>query len=320
MLQSEERTNYPFCLSVDDLGEGFTLTAQVDGVDPARICGYMQGALEVLVGALEDAPQTPLCALDVLASEERRQLLVDWNAIRRLRCRRNASIRCLKPRPTPRRRLRRCSSTTRCSATANSTPRANQLAHPLIELGVTPDTPVAIALERSPAMVVALLATLKAGGAYVPLDPDYPAGRLAFMLEDSGPRILLTHEALRERLPHTVAQTLSLDKEQERLARQPRTNPDGTVSPHHLAYVIYTSGSTGRPKGVAVEHRGLSNLAQAQMLCLWPHPEQPGATVRVVQLRCFGFRNHDGALCRRGASSPQCRTANAGATLAAVPR
>ena len=105
--------------------------------------------------------------------------------------------------------------------------------------------------------------------------PDYPAERLAFMLEDSGARILLTHEALRERLPHTVAQTLCLDTEQERLARQLRTNPECTVSPHHLAYVIYTSGSTGRPKGVAIEHHSPSALIEwAQSV--WPRDELSG--------------------------------------------
>ncbi len=262
VLQSEERTNYPFVLSVDDLGEGFTLAAQVDGVDPARICGYMQGALEVLVRALEEAPQTPLCGLDVLAAEERRQLLVDWNA-----------TAALLPAECVHRLFERQAEATPEAAAVvfedevlsygELNARANQLAHALIELGVRPDALVAIALERTPAMIVALLATLKAGGAYVPLDPDYPAGRLAFMLEDSGACILLTEEAVRERLPHTVARTLCLDREQERLARQPRTNPECSVASRHLAYVIYTSGSTGRPKGVAVEHMGLSNL------CAW---------------------------------------------------
>ncbi len=261
VLQSEERTNYPFVLSVDDLGEGFTLTAQVDGVDPARICGYMQGALEVLVRALEEAPQTPLCDLDVLAAEERRQLLIDWNA-----------TAALLPAECVHRLFERQAEATPAAAAVVTdaevlsygelNTRANQLAHALIELGVGPDALVAIALERSPAMIVALLATLKAGGAYVPLDPDYPAERLAFMLEDSGARILLTEEALRERLPHTVARTLCLDREQERLARQPRTNPECTVTTRHLAYVIYTSGSTGKPKGAAVEHRAILRLVR----------------------------------------------------------
>ena len=120
-----------------------------------------------------------------------------------------------------------------------------------------PDGRVAIALERSPEMIVALLGTLKAGGAYVPLDPDYPAERLAFMLEDSGASILLTQASLRERLPGGAERTLCLDTERAWLARQPLTNPGRAVSPRNLAYVIYTSGSTGRPKGVAVEHRGL---------------------------------------------------------------
>ena len=286
VLQSEERTNYPFVLSVDDLGDGFTLTAQVDAIDPARICGYMQRALEVLVGALEQAPQTPLCELEILAAEERGQLLVDWNA-----------TAAALPEECVHRLFEAQAVATPDAAAVlfedevlrygELNARANQLAHALIELGVGPDALVAIALERSSAMIVALLAALKAGGAYVPLDPDYPPGRLAFMLEDSGARILLTEEALRERLPHTVAQTLCLDREQDRLARQPRTNPECTAAPRHLAYVIYTSGSTGKPKGVAVEHRSISDHCRRIQSHYKLQPDDR-SYLFLVRLRCLG--------------------------------
>jgi amino acid adenylation domain-containing protein len=143
--------------------------------------------------------------------------------------------------------------------------QANRLAHHLIALSVRPDSLVAIALPRGIDMVVALLATLKAGGAYVPLDLDYPAERLAFMLADSAPRVLITHSSVRpalSTLPPSLP-ALDLDAEPRPWESLPVGNIDADamgVSPAHLAYVIYTSGSTGRPKAVAVEHRQLANL------------------------------------------------------------
>ncbi|WP_338861466.1 amino acid adenylation domain-containing protein [Mycetohabitans rhizoxinica] len=162
--------------------------------------------------------------------------------------------------------------------------RANRLAHQLIELGVKPDTRVAICAERSPAIVVGLLAILKAGGAYVPLDPAYPAERLAHILADAGPTILFADAAGRQALGETaIAPLTTLD---------PNVLPEANVSnPHvpgltsrHLAYVIYTSGSTGTPKGVMVEHQSLVNLAQAQMACF-----EINAYSRVLQFASFSF-------------------------------
>ena len=135
---------------------------------------------------------------------------------------------------------------------------ANQLAHYLIGLGVSPETRVGIAMERSIEMVVGLLGILKAGGAYVPLDPEYPMERLAFIADDSGIELLLTQHHLRESLP--VADGLSV-VELDRLDVAHRGSTDPAVALHgeHLAYVIYTSGSTGRPKGAAIRHDALTN-------------------------------------------------------------
>ncbi|MCP4660599.1 MAG: AMP-binding protein, partial [bacterium] len=130
--------------------------------------------------------------------------------------------------------------------------RADQLASSLRRLGVRPESRVGICLERSAELVVAVLGVLKAGGAYVPLDPTYPAERLAFLLEDAGIELLLTQEALLERLPALAVRTLCLDAELSAIGARRRTQP---TRPDHLAYVIYTSGSTGRPKGVAIAHR-----------------------------------------------------------------
>ncbi|MQU79461.1 amino acid adenylation domain-containing protein, partial [Sinorhizobium medicae] len=144
--------------------------------------------------------------------------------------------------------------------------RANRLAHHLIGLGVRPDQPVAICLERSPAMVVGLLAILKAGGAYVPLDPAYPGPRLNQVLADAAPRLLLCDAAGRAALaPEALVDVTMVDLETATpvWAELPAFDPEPRalgLTARHLAYIIYTSGSTGTPKGVMVEHQSTVNL------------------------------------------------------------
>lgn len=141
--------------------------------------------------------------------------------------------------------------------------RANQVAHHLLVAGVTPDMPVGICIERSIEMVIGILAILKAGGAYVPLDPNLPKARLAFIIEDLRPSVILTTSELRKVLPEGQATLISLDEFQEEISRQPDRNLTPTANPNNLAYIIYTSGSTGRPKGVEIEHRSLVAFAQS---------------------------------------------------------
>ncbi|MGK6309827.1 amino acid adenylation domain-containing protein [Variovorax sp. DT-64] len=137
--------------------------------------------------------------------------------------------------------------------------RANRLARHLIALGVRPEARVGISMERGLDMVVALLAILKAGGAYVPLDPDYPADRLAYMVQDSGIGLLLTRSDARARTPSCHGmQVLEIDVLE--LGAQPAHDPCVAINPGQLAYVIYTSGSTGRPKGAQLSHRNLARL------------------------------------------------------------
>ena len=152
--------------------------------------------------------------------------------------------------------------------------RANQLARYLRARGVGANQLVALCVERSLDMVVGLLGVLKAGGAYVPLDPSYPSERLAYMLKDASPVVLVTQAQLRDHLPATTAQVIELDEHWSAIDQQEDSNLcDGGrqwrtlgVGPHCLAYVIYTSGSTGTPKGVMIEHAGVVNLLSAMQL------------------------------------------------------
>jgi amino acid adenylation domain-containing protein len=140
--------------------------------------------------------------------------------------------------------------------------RSNQLAHYLKNLGVGPEVEVALCLERSLEMVVAIMAVLKAGGAYLPLDPSYPAERLSYMLEDSAAPVLLGQARLQEKWLSYTGKTIHVDAEWETIERCNDANLRNEVSAENLAYVIYTSGSTGEPKGVTNTHQGLSNRVQ----------------------------------------------------------
>ena len=161
--------------------------------------------------------------------------------------------------------------------------RANQLAHYLRSLGVKPDVLVGICVERSLEMVVALLGILKAGGAYLPLDPEYPQDRLSFMLEDAQVSLLLTQRLI-DRFPEHQVKQVFLDEVWSQIAQNNQDNPTSEAKAFHLANVIYTSGSTGRPKGVMVEHKGLCNLAQAQIQTFGLTSDS-----RILQFASFSF-------------------------------
>ncbi|WP_245219089.1 non-ribosomal peptide synthetase [Photorhabdus khanii] len=259
-LDAQERTNYPLVLSVEDCGESLGLTAQVvQPFDADRICGYMQQALESLVEALEQAPETPVRQLETLPESERTLLLKTWNATETA----YPDALCIhqlfeqQVEKTPNATALVHEDQTLSYAELNA--RANRLAHQLIALGVEPDQRVAICVSRSPAMVVGILAILKAGGAYVPLDPVYTGERLAHILTDAAPVILLADKAGRAALGEkALAELTVLDP--NALLNQRDYNPQiPALTSRHLAYVIYTSGSTGTPKGVMLEHRGVCN-------------------------------------------------------------
>ncbi|MBO9883275.1 non-ribosomal peptide synthetase [Xanthomonas sp. D-109] len=163
---------------------------------------------------------------------------------------------------------------------------ANRIAHSLLSAGVVPDTRVALCFERSPEMIAAMLGVLKAGGAYVPLDPAYPQERLATVLSDCSPKVVLTTSTVLQDQPWlaaSAAQVILADAAQ--MSTWPDTNPVvPSLLPSHLAYLIYTSGSTGRPKGVMVEHRQVSNLIRAQCeICSLQQED------RILQFATYAF-------------------------------
>src|SRR4030081_2497485 len=139
--------------------------------------------------------------------------------------------------------------------------RANQLAHRLRSLGIGPDVPVGLCMERSVELPIAALGILKAGGAYVPLDPSYPARRLSMLLEDSGTPLVVTQPCVAGKLPAGKWETVFLDVGGlSGSAVESTVFPVANTKPENLAYIIFTSGSTGRPKGVQITHGNLLNL------------------------------------------------------------
>jgi amino acid adenylation domain-containing protein len=141
--------------------------------------------------------------------------------------------------------------------------KANQLAHHLQGMGVGPEVLVGLCVERSIEVIIGILGILKAGGAYVPLDPAYPQERLAFMLEDTNLKVLLTKTEWIEILPVTRASVILLDADWQKIEQQNQQNPVCDVTPENLAYLIYTSGSTGKPKGVQMPHASVCSYIKA---------------------------------------------------------
>ncbi|MET0791229.1 MAG: amino acid adenylation domain-containing protein, partial [Polyangiaceae bacterium] len=253
VLGSEEYTNYPLCVSIDDLGEGFRLCVQVSApLDASQITGYLQESLEQVVRALAHAPNRPTRDLSLLGEAERQQLRHWGSNHQRYPSHDSVSLRfeaCVRAEPNAVALLFEELSLTYDELNR----RSNRLAHRLLAEGVTAEVKIGIAVERSIDMVVSLLAILKARGVYVPLDPGYPAERLQYMIQDSGLTLLLTHAGFDVRQVEASG-LVRLAVDQLDLSAQSEANPRVEVHPGNLAYVIYTSGSTGRPKGIGITH------------------------------------------------------------------
>ncbi|MDB6375062.1 amino acid adenylation domain-containing protein, partial [Photorhabdus bodei] len=241
---------------------------------------YLSSVLQKMVAN----PQQTVGRMDILAPEERKLLLETWNATETpypdQLCIHQVIEQQVEKSPDA---TALVYEELIISYTELNT-HANRLAHQLITLGVVPDQRVAICVARSPAMIVGLLAVLKAGGAYVPLDPSYPSERLGHILANATPTILLADIAGCNALGEKALEGLIV-LDPNILPDQPESNPQVSgLTARHLAYVIYTSGSTGIPKGVMVEHRGVVNLALAQIIRLGVD-----ITSRMLQFASFGF-------------------------------
>ncbi|MBC3302905.1 non-ribosomal peptide synthetase [Pseudomonas sp. SWRI18] len=260
-VQNIEQTHYPLTVL---LGAGaalefeFSFDTELFGEgDVHQLAEYYQH----LLLSLSSAAQQRVGDVPALADAVRQQIVYDWNATVRdyplhLGVHQLIEEQAARTPDAPalvfaQQRL----------SYAQLNRRANRLAHRLIEAGVGPDVLVGLAVERSIEMVVGLLAVLKAGGAYVPLDPEYPRERLAYMLADSGVKLLLTQAHLLEQLP-VLSGVESLILNDVGFDAYSEANPGVALDGENLAYVIYTSGSTGQPKGAGNRHSALTNRLQ----------------------------------------------------------
>jgi amino acid adenylation domain-containing protein/non-ribosomal peptide synthase protein (TIGR01720 family) len=285
-LRSFETTNYPVTLvltAADQLSLHLaTSRARVDEDAAPRLLRH----LATLLAGMAAGPERRVGELDLLTEAELRQVLAEWNDTRSEwredGCLHHAVAAQAARTPsavavelgTEQWTYRRLVGSARLLAR-----------HLREELGVGPDTIVGLCAERSPFMIVGMLAILEAGAAWLPLDPTLPPERLAFMLDDSDARAVLLQEHLRARLPAAADGLPVVPLDARWISDEEMEDPLGVeVTPDYLAYVIYTSGSTGRPKGVMVPHRGVCNrLRWAQEVY------RLGERDAVLQKASFGF-------------------------------
>ncbi|MBR8829322.1 MAG: amino acid adenylation domain-containing protein [Gomphosphaeria aponina SAG 52.96 = DSM 107014] len=242
--------------SEDIRGEFAYNTDLFEAATIARMVGHFQTLLENIVAE----PAERISDLGILTAAEQHQLLEEWN-----------NTQTDYPQDKCIHQLFEAQVERTPNAVAvvwenqqltyqELNQRANQLAHYIKALGVKEEVLVGVCQERSPNLIVSLLAILKAGGAYVPLDPNYPRERLAFMLADAQVPVLLTQQSLLEKLPENQAHVVCLDRDWEVINQENQENPSSSVEDTNLAYVLYTSGSTGLPKGVGIEHHNTVNF------------------------------------------------------------
>ena len=287
-LRLLDLNNFPITLSASP-GKKFLLKLTYS----RRI--FDRGTMEIMLGHLRTGldemaarPERQIGEISLLTHAERQQVLTAWNSTGRVDLARGKWLPELfeeQAERTPHAISVDHEGEVLTYSELNR--RANQLAHYLRALGVGPEVRVGICLERSVDVLVAVIGVLKAGGAYVPLDPEYPAERIAYMLDDAQVPIVLVRESVRERLDSAApfwTQVISMDGDRAVIGAACDSNPEKEIGPENLAYVIYTSGSTGKPKGVMVTHSGIPALAgmQSERMGITPHS-------RVLQFASLNF-------------------------------
>ncbi|MFB6583975.1 amino acid adenylation domain-containing protein, partial [Streptomyces sp. NPDC056402] len=255
--------------------------------DP-ETAAVMVARLERVLEAVSADADRPLSQFDVLSDSERRQMLVEWNdtAVDYPHATLPALFEAQVDR-TPDGIAVVCDGVELAYRELNE--QANRLARYLVGQGVGPESVVALLMERSVDLVVALLAVLKAGGAYLPIDVEYPADRVTHMLSDACPALVLTTSEWRYLIPQVSEDSVRLVGDTDGVDGQLGTDladdeRRSALLPEHMAYVIYTSGSTGRPKGVVMSHQGIVNRL------LWGQAEYDlGTEDRFLQKASIGF-------------------------------
>jgi amino acid adenylation domain-containing protein len=250
---------FDLTLSFENTAQGLkgSLEYSTDLFDVATIDRLLQH-FQILLEGIVAEPDQSLAELPLLTAAERKQLLTDWNNTTtdypQNRC--FAQLFEAQVEQTPDAVALSFSSQQLTYRELNQ--RANQLAHYLQQLGVKSEVLVGLCCDRSPELVIGMLAILKAGGAYVPLDPHAPPERLQRMAAPIS--VLLTQQHLAELGQDSGHSIVCLDRDWQAIAQHSSENLISNVHLDHLAYVIFTSGSTGQPKGVQIEQRGLLNL------------------------------------------------------------
>ena len=222
----------------------------------------MVGHFENLLTAIVENPDCKVKELTILSEVERNQILVEWNQTAFDYPRDKCIHQLFEEQVTKTPDAVAVIFQEQQLTYRELDNRANQLANYLQTLGVKPDTPVGICINRCLEMVVGILGILKAGGAYIPLDPAYPQERLSHMVDDSQVPVLLTTENLLSELPENKARKICLDRDWQIISQESESAVLSDVKPNNLAYIIYTSGSTGKSKGVMIEHNSLVNFTQ----------------------------------------------------------
>jgi len=257
-------SQYDLIFSVDfERGRACWLRAyyNIDLFDEGTI-GRFLGYYQTLLEAMTSNPGQRISTVALLNGDERRLVLEEWNKSEAPRGpARFAQMLEQRAARQPNKQAVVCDEGQLTYAELNK--RANQLASHLRDVGVGPDMVVAVFSERCPELVVAIVGIIKAGGAFLPLDPNYPEDRIEYMLEDSAASVLLTTEAMEERLPLFYGLTVVLDPDYELIDHESEDNPRVLSTDENLMYVLYTSGSTGQPKASQVK------IASFYNLCCW---------------------------------------------------
>ncbi|MEU1591077.1 amino acid adenylation domain-containing protein, partial [Micromonospora sp. NPDC005710] len=266
VIFSEQYTNYPLTISIDDDGDTIgTWVVAVAPIDPPAVGAHLATAIETLVSALEAAePGTPeprLADLPILSRHERHQILTEWNDTA-VEIDERTVVDLLQTQTSRTPDAAAVVSPSGTVTFAELELRVNRIARLLVDRGAGPETVVGLCLERNSDAVAALFAVLKAGSAYLPIDPEYPAAQIELMLRDVAPVAVLTSATLANVLPADAPVILLDDPATRAALDQPEADPAGwpAATSSGIACIYYTSGSTGRPKGVATTHGGLRNL------------------------------------------------------------